>query len=84
MKKTDDSVQSGAPDLAVTKIMLGTLASTSFRIFVPVLGLFGIGALIDFTFDFKPYGMIIGTAVGAVIAIVLVYLQIRSIKKGKK
>ena len=84
MIKKENSVRGSTPDIVVTKIMLMTLVSTTLRVFVPTLGLFGIGTVIDLNFDTMPYGMIIGTAVGIVIAAVLVYLQLRAVKKEKK
>ena len=70
-----------ADGYSVVKIMILTLLSTTSRIFLPTLGLFGIGAAIDFSFGFKPYGMLIGVGVGSIIAVILVLSQLRSIKK---
>lgn len=64
--------------------MVSTLLSTTCRIFLPALGLFGVGAGIDFGFGTKPYGMLIGAGVGIIVAVVLVALQLRSIKKEGK
>jgi preprotein translocase subunit SecF len=83
VKKKDNSAPVGASSVSVAKIMMGTRLSTTLRVFIPTLGLFGVGALVDFNFGFMPYGMIIGTAIGIVIAAVLVYWQIRSIKRQK-
>lgn len=84
MGQKTNTVPKNADDFNANKIMIFTLLSTTCRIFLPTLGLFGIGAIIDFNFETKPYGMIVGTAVGIIISAILVALQIRSIKKGKK
>lgn len=85
MEQKSDTAPESADNFGVNKTILLTLLSTTLRVFVPVLVLFGIGAVIDFNFDFKPYGMIVGTVAGMIIAGALVYSQIRAIKKeGKK
>ena len=84
MKKANNSAQVSTADIGVTKIILGTIASTTLRVFAPTLSLFAVGAVIDFNFGYKPYGMFIGTALGIVIAAVLVYLQIRSISTDSR
>ena len=81
VKKTNDSVRNSTQDILVAKTMATTLASTTVRVFGPVLGLFAIGAIIDFNFGLRPWGMITGTILGTVVAGILVYIQIRSIKK---
>jgi len=64
------------------KIIFRTIVNTSLRVFVPILVLFGVGAVIDFyVLMSKPIGMLVGTGVGTIIAGVLVYLQIRGIRK---
>ena len=72
-----------AGDSSNGKVIMLTLLSTTCRTFIPTLGLFGIGAVVDFNFDTKPWAMLIGVSLGMVIAGVLVFLQFRSIKKDK-
>ena len=66
---------------AVAKVMMRTLFSTTWRIFVPVTVLFIIGLAIDLNATTKPWGMAIGTSLGIVVAIVLVALQLKSIRQ---
>lgn len=82
--KTDTALKGADNNFDTSKLIVLTLASTCLRIFLPSLGLFGIGALIDFNFDSKPWGMLIGVSVGMIIAVILVGLQIRSIKKEQR
>jgi len=83
VNRENNSVPGSTPSASVTKIMLRTLVSTTVRIFAPTLGLFAVGAVIDFNLGYKPYGMIIGTSVGIVIAAILILMQIRKIKQEK-
>lgn len=83
MNKTNDQVPGGTANIDATKIMVGTLISTSVRVFVPVLGMFGIGVVVDLWLGHKPYGMMIGTGLGIVIAMILIVLQLRSVKGSK-
>lgn len=79
-KKTATALE-GADNFGASKVMIKTLLSTSVRIFLPTLGLFGIGAVIDFNTDTKPWGMVIGICAGIIVAAVLVFLQVKAIKK---
>lgn len=84
MGKKIDTAPSGADNFDASKLMILTLVSTCLRIFLPSLGLFGIGVVIDFNFGSKPWGMLIGISIGMIIAAILVILQIRSIQKEPK
>lgn len=66
----------------VAKLMLGTLWSTTWRIFGPVMVAFGIGLAVDLNTATKPWGMVIGVSVGIVIAIGLVCLQLKDIRSN--
>ncbi|MDR0956009.1 MAG: AtpZ/AtpI family protein [Candidatus Nomurabacteria bacterium] len=59
----------------VAKIMIGTLLSTTARMFVPTLGLFGVGVVVDLTARTRPIGMIVGAALGIGLAFWLVHRQ---------
>lgn len=62
--------------------MLRTLFSTTWRIFGPVTVLFIIGLIIDLTIATKPWGILIGTGIGIIIAVGLVVEQLRSFNKS--
>jgi Na+-transporting methylmalonyl-CoA/oxaloacetate decarboxylase beta subunit len=84
VNKTNDKVPGGTANIDATKIMVETLVSTSLRVFVPVLVLFGIGVAIDFGLGYKPWGMTIGAGAGIIIAAALVVLQLRKAKGSTK
>ena len=66
------------------KIMLGTILSTTLRIFIPITILFCIGLAIDLNAGTKPWGMIIDTGLGIILSIVLVIWQVKRIRlEGK-
>jgi len=64
----------------VARLMLKTLWSTTWRIFGPVMVLFGIGLVIDLNMPTKPWGMALGAGLGIVIAVILVMRQLKTIK----
>ena len=68
----------------VVRVMLRTLLSTTLRIFIPTMVLFAIGYVIDKNCGTLPWGMIVGEALGMIIAIVLIVLQLKEIKADNK
>ena len=62
------------------RIMLRTLVSANLRIFIPVFSLFAVGFAIDANSSTRPWGIVIGTGLGFIIAIVLIILQLRGIR----
>ena len=67
---------------AVTRMMLGTLFSTTVRVFLPVSVLFVIGLIVDLNAPTRPWGMAIGASLGIIIAIMLVAFQLKDIRKA--
>lgn len=66
-------------------IVFGTVASTSWRMFVPVLGLTLVGYLLDKGFGTLPVLVFVGLGLGIVIATLLVVLQYKdAVKEGGK
>lgn len=57
--------------------MFGTMADTTWRMFIPVIGLALGGVWIDRTYGTKPFITIIGIIVGIAIAAYLVRLQFK-------
>ena len=78
---TEESEQRELGPKAVTRMMLRTLWSTTARVFVPVTALFLVGLAIDLNTATKPWGMAIGAGAGIVMAIVLVAVQLKGIRK---
>ena len=66
------------------RLMLGTLASTTVRIFLPVTVLFAIGLVVDLNAGTKPWGMIVGAGAGIIVATGLVVLQLKDIRENPK
>lgn len=57
--------------------ILGTLADTTWRIFVPTIGGTLLGVWADATFASKPWLMIGGIVLGTLVAVLLVRLQLK-------
>ncbi|HEY1085290.1 MAG TPA: AtpZ/AtpI family protein [Candidatus Saccharimonadales bacterium] len=64
------------PDHSTVVFMLGTIADTTWRMFVPTVGLMCGGYWADQTFGTKPWLFIVGLVVGSGIAILLVKQQL--------
>lgn len=71
----DDS-KSSEPSAVV---LLAAIADTTWRMFVPIIGLLLVGRCIDQIYNSKPLGMIIGVVLGTLITGVLIA---RLLKKG--
>jgi len=63
-------------------LVFGTIASTSWRMFVPVIGLTLVGYLLDKAFATLPILVFVGLGLGLVIATLLVILQYKEATKG--
>ncbi|HEV2413083.1 MAG TPA: AtpZ/AtpI family protein [Candidatus Saccharimonadales bacterium] len=74
----------GRDDVALKTalLLLVTLADTTWRIFVPVGGLAGIGIWADLHYHTKPWITFSGVAVGFVIAFFLIRQQLKAVMKG--
>lgn len=79
-QKKNSDLGSGAPK-AVARMMLGTLFSTTWRVFAPVTVLFLIGLAIDLNAPTKPWCSAICTGLGIVISVVLVAAQLKDIRQ---
>jgi F0F1-type ATP synthase assembly protein I len=71
----DDS-KSSEPSAVV---LLAAIADTTWRMFVPIIGLLLVGRYIDQIYNSKPLGMIIGVVLGTLITGLLIG---RLLKKG--
>ncbi len=65
-------------------LLLGTVADTTWRMFVPAVGFTLLGAWADNALGTKPALMFIGIVVGAALAFLLVKKQIDLIKREKQ
>ena len=77
----DDADIKSAPTAKMALLLLGTVADTTWRMFVPTLGGLGLGLWADKRWETTPLWTITGVIVGAILAFSLVYLQIKRVKK---
>lgn len=77
--KTSDDSSSG-PNLGTAMILLKTVADTTWRLFVPTVGLTALGVTIDNVFDTKPWLSVVCVVVGAALSFMLVLQQLKKVK----
>jgi hypothetical protein len=69
------------PNSSTVILMLTTIGDTTWRMFIPTIGLFLIGMWADGRFGTKPWAAICGLLLGSVIAGLLVRNQLRNVRK---
>ena len=69
------------PNSSTVILLLLTIGDTTWRIFIPSVGLTIAGLLLDKHFHATPWLMIAGIIVGATVAILLVLAQMKKVKK---
>jgi hypothetical protein len=69
------------PDRTTVILLLGTIGSTTWRMFVPIIGLTIAGVYGDNMLATKPWLTIAGITLGIIIAGFLVKDQIKKVKK---
>ena len=62
-------------------LLLGTIADTTWRMFVPTLGLAAVGLWADTSWDTGPLWSLVGVFMGIAIAALLVRQQFKTIQK---
>lgn len=72
------------PDQSTVVLLLGTIGDTTWRMFIPTIGLTVAGLVIDKLLYTKPWIMIVGMIVGTLFAYLLVRRQIRKIRSDDK
>jgi len=80
-KDNEDTRQ--PPDKSTVVLLLSTAADTTWRMFVPIIGIALLGIWADHTFATKPWMTIIGIIIGVAIATVLVRQQLQLSGKNK-
>ena len=68
-----NSQNAGEPEALGT--ILATIGDTTWRMFVPTIGLLLVGRHYDLRFGTKPWLMLVGVAVGALLAALLIRRQ---------
>ncbi len=77
----DNRDDQGVPPKSSTVILLLlTMGDTTWRMFVPIIGLMVLGLLADQWLHTKPWAMIIGLAAGVYLAALLVKRQFKKVK----
>ncbi len=71
VSKTDDS----------TTLLMKTMIGTTWRVFLPTIGLTLLGLWLDNVINMKPWLTFGGIAIGVIVAVVLVWLQVVKIKQ---
>ena len=80
--KGKPNVQGGLPsEVDTAQILLGTIGDTTWRMFVPTVGLLLVGNVLDNQWHTKPWLLLAGVAIGGCISALLVKQQLA---KGKK
>lgn len=69
--------QSTPPDSSTVVLLLSTIGDTTWRMFVPIIGLLLVGDWLDRTFHTKPVLIIAGVILGSIIAGLLIRNQLR-------
>lgn len=69
------------PPKKSTVLLLLTIADTTWRLFIPIIGLMLGGLWLDVQSGTKPWLMVVGIVLGTSIAVWLVWAQIKKVKK---
>ena len=72
------------PDTSTVVLLLGTIGDTTWRMFVPTVGLTVLGLLVDKQLHTTPWIMIAGIILGTIGAYLLVRRQIKEVQKNDK
>lgn len=83
-RETPSPASSKVPDSGTSLLIFGTIADTTWRLFVPVLGLLVGGMWLDGKTDKKPLFALVGVILGAAIAVGLIYQQYRQVTPRSK
>lgn len=69
------------PKASDVLVLFGTVADTTWRMFVPTLAGLALGIWADSTFDTKPLWTLIGVIVGVIVCLGLIYIQMKDVEK---
>lgn len=80
----DDDNKTVPPDTSTVVLLLGTIGDTTWRMFVPTIGLTILGLVADKLLGTTPWLMAGGIILGALGAIVLVRRQLKEVQEHDK
>ncbi len=69
------------PKNSTVLLLLGTIADTTWRMFIPVIGLLLLGVWIDKRYDTLPWATLLLTLIGIAIAAQLIRRQLTNVNK---
>jgi len=75
--------EKNVPPRSSTVILLLTMGDTTWRMFVPIIGLMVLGLLIDQWLHTKPWLMLVGLLAGIALAALLVKHQYKKVHDDK-
>lgn len=76
-KSPDDSPT--PPNYSAVVLLLRDIGSTTWRMFVPTIGLAGLGYWADQTYQLTPWLFLLGFVIGCIITGLLIKQQLRGI-----
>ena len=82
--QSDGDKKTTPPDQSTVILLLGTMGDTTWRMFVPTIGLTVLGLLADKWLYTTPWIMIAGIMLGTLGAFILVRRQMKEVKKYDK
>ena len=62
-------------------LLLSDIGDTTWRMFVPTIGLMLLGIWVDQQIGSKPWLMVVGLVVGTVLAVILIKRQLKKIQR---
>jgi len=80
----DDDQKPTPPDTSTVILLLGTIGDTTWRMFVPTIGLTILGLVADKLLGTTPWLMAGGIVLGTLGAFVLVRRQLKEVRKYDK
>ncbi len=81
LPKSDDQ---SPPTLQPVILLLGTMADTTWRMFVPTIGGLLLGVWGDVSWGTKPWLTVLGLVIGTALAALLVRKQLQNVKTNDK
>ncbi len=69
------------PSSSTVILLMMTIADTTWRLFVPSVGMTLLGLVLDKQFQTTPWLMVVGIIIGTATAVFLVRIQMKKVKK---
>jgi hypothetical protein len=69
------------PPQSTVVLLLGTIADTTWRMFIPIIGLTLLGVFGDNTYHTKPWLTVVGIVAGVTVASLLVIRQLKKVNR---